>query len=183
MNRFWVLGPVEIEGEMKWGVVDKRDLPGQDPARKPIGYKEFWDTEAEANNHADILNKEQLPIQPDAKAQFKSDTEVFGDTITQLATVMFTTMPTRAKLEYLMHALKPLAASVQTPYEDDFFKKLGLTIRMFSLRTSIVDYYESLGQKENADWVRAAPDDVVEQIGAKLAEQVNIKETGDEPQR
>ena len=59
MGRFWVLGPVDMDGDRKrmmWGVVDGQDLPGRLPATKPPGYQEFWPTEAEANTHRDQLN-------------------------------------------------------------------------------------------------------------------------------
>lgn len=58
-GRFWVLGPVDMDGDrrrMMWGVVDPRDFPGQQPARKPRGYQEFWPTEREAQVHADQMS-------------------------------------------------------------------------------------------------------------------------------
>lgn len=59
MKRFWVLGPVDMDGDrqrMMWGVVDTRDLTGQPTAPKPKGFNEFWPTESEANAHRDLMN-------------------------------------------------------------------------------------------------------------------------------
>lgn len=59
MSRFWVLGPVEMDGKSYWGVVDGEDLPGRRPARKPPGYQEFWPSLAEAEEHRDLMNEEE----------------------------------------------------------------------------------------------------------------------------
>ena len=57
MDRFWVLGPVDVDGAEMWGVVDSRDTIGR--ARKPAGFQEFWPSESEANAHRDTLNERE----------------------------------------------------------------------------------------------------------------------------